>query len=541
MKILFLGIFALSIIAIINVGTIYAQYGGPVMGPSATISDVATSANNVYVTWNGEDQDTKSPAAFLKSSNDNGASFGKTINLAQYGASPHDLFRPNVNMASSENNLYLAWSDWKPNTLDSDIFFMKSSDGASTFDKPFKIKTGNGISTVVSISSSEDNVYVLMYNNTDSDYSDLLLVTSNDNGETFGKPLSISTNHKLMIGNVQMLTFKNNIYIVASGSYWGSQNGVVMLTIADEVLAFIPQVGVSGNDVYVIWTQMVERGSALFFEKSVDGGVSFGNKLQINQDGDSRWPQMIVSQNNVFVKWVQSFPSGGDKLLLSKSTDKGNTFSAPLNLGGYTAGFDFSQIGILENGNMFAVWTGEDDPSYSHSGISFRKSTDGGATFGDIYDLNVASKTAILNPKIALIQNNIYVAGDSGSAGIDDITFRASSDSGNTFTGPTNLNSDEPVQSSNPSQLVPIPQFKPDIPTGVPANSQFSNSQNASFVLGQLDFMSNSANPTASTFSAPHFVAFDSQGNLWVSLMEETTGCLSLLLHLLLANQHQWY
>ena len=121
MKILFLGIFALSIIAIINVDTIYAQYGGrPVMGPSVTISDVTTSANNVYVIWRGEDQDTKSPATFLKSSNDNGTSFGKTINLAQYGASSHDLFRPNVNMASSENNLYLAWSDWKPNTHDSE-------------------------------------------------------------------------------------------------------------------------------------------------------------------------------------------------------------------------------------------------------------------------------------------------------------------------------------------------------------------------------------------------------------------------------------
>src|SRR5207302_4269519 len=126
-------------------------------------------------------------------------------------------------------------------------------------------------------------------------------------------------------------------------------------------------------------------------------------------------------------------------------------------------------------------------PSFSHSGIFFRKSTDGGATFGDIYDLNVAGKISIVNPKIALIQNNIYVVGESGSAGINDITFRASSDSGNTFTGPTNLNSDEPVQSSNPSQLVLIPQFKPDIPESIPSNSQFSNSQNASFVLGQLD------------------------------------------------------
>jgi sugar lactone lactonase YvrE len=476
------------------------------------------------------DPNTKSPATFLKASNDNGANFGKTVNLNQFGISPQDLSISNMKMASAESNLYLAWSDWKNSAVNSDIFLMKSTDGGNTFGKPLEVKTGNGISTVAALATNGKNVYVLMYNNTDTDYSDLLLVSSYDNGTTFGKPLSLSTNHKLIMGNIQMVDIENNVYVIASGSYWGSQNGAIMfyashdsgksflpVSVADGVQAFIPQVAVSGNNIYVIWTQMAKQGSVLYFEKSTDGGTSFGDKSQINQDGDPRWPQMIVSKNNVFVKWVQSFPSGGTKLLLSKITDNGNTFSVPLNLGGYTAGFDFSQIGALDNGDLFAIWVGQYDPSYSHSGIFFRKSTDGGTTFGDIYDINVAGKTPIVNPKVTFTQNHIYVAGDSASAQISNITFRASSDSGDTFTGPTNLNSNEPVKISNPSQLALIPQFKPDIPTSVPPNSQFVNSQNASFVLGQLDFVSNSANPTASTFSMPHFITFDSHGNLWVS------------------------
>lgn len=531
MKILLLSIISvLSIGIIINSDTAYAQFGGPVMGPSVSISDIVSSGSNIYVSWNGMDSNTKSPSTFLKASNDNGVNFGKTVNLNQFGISPRDLSMSNMKMTSSESNLYLAWSDWKNDAPSSNVFLMKSTDGGNTFRKPLEVKTGSGISTVAAITASEKNVYVLMYNNTGTDYSDLLFVSSNDNGITFGKPLSLSTNHKLIMGNVQMTTFENNVYIIASGSYWGSQNGAVMLyashnngksflpvTITDDVQAFIPQVAVSGNNVYVIWTQMARQGSILYFEKSTDGGTSLGNKSQINQDGEPRWPQMIVSKNNVFVKWVQSFPSGGTKMLLSKITDNGNSFSVPLNLGGYTAGFDFSQIGTLENGDLVAIWVGQYDPSYSHSGIFFRKSTDGGETFGEIYDLNVSSKTPIVNPKVAFAQNHIYVAGDSAAAQISDIAFRASLDSGNTFTGPTNLNSDGPLQSSNSSLLVPIPQFKPDIPTSVPPNSRFSNSQNASFVLGQLDFVSNTANPTASTFSIPHFIAFDSHGNLWVS------------------------
>ncbi len=523
-------ILALSIILFTTTGAIYAQYGGLPIRPAVQISDVVASGNNIHVMWNSIDPVTKLPTTFLKTSNDSGINFGKTVNLSQYGISTRDLSTPDVKMTSTENNLYLAWTDWKSGKLDSDVFLMKSNDDGNTFGNLVKIKSGSGISSIAAINSTQTNVYLLMYNSTDSAYSDLLFSSSNDSGMTFTKPLSLSTNHKLMIGNVQMITSGNNVYVVAAGTYWGSQNGAVIFfesedngksftptVIVDSAQVFIPQIGVSGNNVYVVWSQMNGQNTVLYLEKSANGGTSFGNKMQLNQNVDPRWPQIIVSKNNVFVKWVQSFPSGGDKLLISKSTDNGDTFSVPMNLVGYTAGFDFSQIGVLENGDLFAIWTGESDPSYSHSGTFFRKSTDDGITFGNIYDLNVSGKSPIVNPKIALTENNIYVAGDSASAGINDIAFRASSDSGSTFSGPTNLNSDGSVQSSNPSQLVQIPTFTPDIPTNVPANSQFVNSQNASFVLGQLDFVSNSQNPTASTFFTPHFIVFDSQGDLWVS------------------------
>jgi sugar lactone lactonase YvrE len=532
MKILFFSvILVLPIVIVINTDMVHAQFGGPAMGPSVGISDIVASENNVIVSWNGIGPITKSPAAFLRASNDGGLNFGKTINLASFGISPYDLSVSNVKIASSGNNLYLAWNDWTNGAVNSDITFMKSNDGGSTFGKPLKIKTGSGISSVVAIDSRGTNVYVLMSNNTNSAYSDLLFTASHDNGTTFGRLLSLSTNHKLIIGNVQMVSSGNDIYIVAGGDYWGSQNGAVVFfashdsgksfvpsTIVDNVMSFTPQVGVAGNDVYITWTQMNGQSSSLFLERSTDSGSSFGSKIQLNQDGDSRWPQIVTSKNNVFVKWVQSLPSGGSRLLFSKSTDNGNTFSAPINLGSFTAGnFDFSYIGILENGDLFAMWTVEYDPSYSHSGVFFRKSTDNGSSFSDIYDINVAGKTAILNPRITSSGNHLYIDGDSGSPGINDIIFRASSDSGVTFTGPVNLNSNESVQSPKSSPLVLIPEFKPDIPTSVPANSKFADSQNASFVLGQPDFVSNSANPTASTFSTPHFIVLDSQGDLWVS------------------------
>ncbi|MBI3841561.1 MAG: hypothetical protein HY295_00155 [Thaumarchaeota archaeon] len=532
MKTIFLLIItSILTLEIVSSNNALGQYGGPVEGPSVYIAEIAASGNNVYVTWNGMDQNTKSPTAFLKTSNDLGMNFGKTINLAKYGITPYDSSIPSMKMTSSGNNLYLAWTDWKNSAVNSDIFFMKSNDGGSTFNEPLKIKGGEGISGVSALASSGNNVFVLLYNNTNSAYSDLLFAESNDGGTTFRKPLSLSTNHKFMIGNVQMAVSGNDIYIVTDGGYWGSQNGAIVFlashnggasfehtTIVDNVMAFTPQLGVSGDNVYLVWMQMNGKNTNLFLEKSQDGGKSFGDKIKLNQEGEPRWPQLVVSGNDLYVKWVQSFPSGGSKLLFSKSTDGGNTFSKPFNLEGFTTGgFDFSQIGILKNENLFAVWTGEYDPSYSHSGVFFRKSVDGGSTFGAIYDLNAENKTRILNPKVTSSEKSIYVVGDTGAPGTSDVIFRSSTDSGETFSESSNLNSDKPVKTGVHEPLLLVPEFRPDIPQSEPPNSQFSNSQPASFVLGQPDFTSNSPSPTASTFFTPHFVTFDSQGNLWVS------------------------
>jgi len=331
-----------------------------------------------------------------------------------------------------------------------------------------------------------------------------------------------------MIGDSQMTVSGNNVYIVDYGSYWGSNNGAVLfmashdggstfdhVTISNDTMVFTPQLAVSGNNIYIVWMEMKGQVTSLFLKKSTNGGIDFSDKIKLDtQSGDVRWPKLVLvngtGTDDLYVEWTQTLQSGQTKLFLAKSMDSGNTFDT-LDLGGFTTGdFDFSQIGALGNNTIYAIWTGEYDPSYSHSGVFFRKSTDGGETFGNIFDLNSANKSGISNPIVFSSQNHIYVAGDSG-------VFRASSDLGSTFTYVANLDTMEQSKASAAEPLLLVPEFKKDIPTLEPANSQFSNSQNASFVLGQPDFVSNSKNPTASTFFTPHFIVFDSQGDLWVS------------------------
>ncbi|MGI0066716.1 MAG: sialidase family protein, partial [Nitrosotalea sp.] len=355
------------------------------------------------------------------------------------------------------------------------------------------------------MTASGNHIYALMGNSTDFAYSDLLFRTSNDGGTTFGKTISLSQNHKFMVGDTQMISSGNNVYITEDGSYWGSSNGAVLfmashdngstfdhVTISNDTMVFAPQFAVSGNNVYIVWAEMKDQVTSIFLKKSTNGGIDFSDKIKLNtQNGDVRWPKLVLvnGTDGLSVEWTQTLQSGESKLFIVKSMDGGNTFGIPFDLGGFTTGnFDFSQIGVLENGTIYAIWTGEYDPSYSHSGVFFRTSTDGGKTFGNIFDLNSQNKSGISNPIVVSSQNHIYVAGDSG-------TFRASNDLGSTFTYVANLDTVKPSNASIAEPLFLVPEFKQDIPTLEPTNSQFSNSQNASFVLGQPNFVSNSQSP----------------------------------------------
>ncbi len=108
-----------------------------------------------------------------------------------------------------------------------------------------------------------------MGNSTDLAYSDLLFRASNDGGTTFGKTISLSQNHKLIIGDAQMTSSGSSVYIVDYGSYWGSTNGAVLfmashdngstfdhVIITNDTMVFTPQLAVSGNNVYIVWMEM---------------------------------------------------------------------------------------------------------------------------------------------------------------------------------------------------------------------------------------------------------------------------------------------
>ncbi|GEM_PF-1986159 len=137
----------------------------------------------------------------------------------------------------------------------------------------------------------------------------------------------------------------------------------------------------SGSTVYLIWTvETPGHGTALYFERSTDGGKTFGSSTTLANGSRISGPEIAASGNMVHVAWSEQ--DGKPSMLVASSADGGATFGSPVTIG---TG-DAIQAGIgplLASGNYVSlVWTGMFGPNRTQS-VMLSQSTDGGATFAD--------------------------------------------------------------------------------------------------------------------------------------------------------------
>ena len=94
--------------------------------------------------------------------------------------------------AITGDNIYVAW--WTNETGNDEVMFRASTDAGQTFgDKINLSNTTDADSTRVEIDSDADSVVVTWWETNQTDDTPVMRV-SNDNGETFGPSLQLSTN-----------------------------------------------------------------------------------------------------------------------------------------------------------------------------------------------------------------------------------------------------------------------------------------------------------------------------------------------------------
>ena len=89
--------------------------------------------NKVYVLWvSGDEDDTD---VYLKIDSDKGLSFDKTIDLSNNPASLS--YEPQITTVGE--NVYVVWEDDEGNSGNTDIFFVRSTDGGKSFSSKINL------------------------------------------------------------------------------------------------------------------------------------------------------------------------------------------------------------------------------------------------------------------------------------------------------------------------------------------------------------------------------------------------------------------
>jgi len=212
-------------------------------------------------------------------------------------------------------------------------------------------------------------------------------------------------------------------------------------------------------------------------QKSTNGGAAWSSGVGIGlnppKDQDKEWIAVDMTNspywNRIYVSWTEfdsygsASPTDSSRILLSRSTDFGQTWSTPVRLsdrGGDCIDSDNTVEGVVPaigpNGEVYVAWSGP-------LGIMFDKSTDGGTTFGTdvfvtsqpggwdfdipgIYRCNGLPITAC-DVSNSPYRGTIYVLWSDQRNGINntDVSICKSSDGGQSWSQSKRVNDDTGV------------------------------------------------------------------------------------------------
>ena len=382
--------------------------------------------NIVYNVW--FDNSTGNYEIFFSKSTNASMNFENTINLSNNNGT--SAF---PRMVVNDNYVHVTWYDYSPGR--SDIFFARSMDNGASFET-INLSQNNGVSFNPWIKAYENNVYVVWNDETphlpNIQYQspenvdiflgdlDILIATSHDGGAKFDV-LNLSNSSQMSV-NPRIAVSGSNVYVVwdeqtktSDEIYFSmsTDNGTKFsesINISrSDVTSNRAGIQVSGDNVYIIWHEISQETSDIFFAVSNDNGLSFSLPINLSTGEGSpsltRDTQMAIAGNNVFVVWSNHHINNG--IFLAKSSDGGRTFGEPINLNDFKNA-EYGQLAVHDD-KIYVIWA---EQFFGNKEIFLRYSLDGGESFGskkNISNDGSESNLFVLGPQIALMEDDVFV------------------------------------------------------------------------------------------------------------------------------------
>jgi|GEM_PF-6441229 len=196
-----------------------------------------------------------------------------------------------------------------------------------------------------------NNLFIVYTEEISPVQSSIMMVQSLNNGRNFNDPVEIST------------------------EYSNADN---------------PQVIVNGQYLHTVWDADINSNKEIICATSDDLGNTFETKVVSNNSGDSTRPRVAVDGEGIlYIVWHDSTSSQNTEILISTSDDKGSSFSEPISITNNNKASLFPSINFDNEGNILVAWYQNEGDVYD---IYFSKSTDKGISFST--PINVSSNNS---------------------------------------------------------------------------------------------------------------------------------------------------
>ncbi len=193
-----------------------------------------------------------------------------------------------------------------------------------------------------------------------------------------------------------------------------------------------PCLAVSGRTLHVVWYDNKDKGSAIFYKHSTDGGATWSTDTRLcDYAGRADFPAVAVSGSTVLVTF-RDYRNGHAASYSKRSLDGGETWEGDV----FHKNTEWWPSCAAVGPNLYMAL--EDLPSKDNSEIYFRKSTDCGKTWDAIQQISNAPGRSE-DPSISASGDYVHIAWNDNRTGIMQTFYRRSPDKGVTWGPETQL------------------------------------------------------------------------------------------------------
>jgi hypothetical protein len=332
---------------------------------------ISSSSDNIYIVWQESvgSYGTTNYDIFFKKSNDNGNSFGSSINL-----SDNEGFSEHPQIASVGINIYVVWVD--ESSGEREIMFSKSSDSGKTFSDSIVISQDSISPYNVELAAEGQNVYIV-WNSFGIEMRNIILLSkSNDGGKTFGDLTEIG------VGDLETypkIAASADEYYVSwdTKDSKGTEISLIKGHKDSNNIHNVTQLGklnnegidggesqvtADGDQVIVSWTSLVPIDKKyVYISNSMNNGNDFGDNIPISSTNSSNVENILIN-DNTYIVW-QDIIDGNEEIFYTKSNANGTSIDKPINVSNSIGISECPSITVSTSG-IHIIW--EDDTTGNH-------------------------------------------------------------------------------------------------------------------------------------------------------------------------------